>query len=128
VVTFLSREWVEALDGAAAAASARPDDAPWPSIVIQHEVDGARYHVVVEPGRVRFRVGAAAAPTVTLTADRATATAIARGTLSAQRAFMAGRLRVRGDATALTGALPAFAALPDLFAAVRDQTEFDGSE
>ena len=44
--------------------------------------------------------------------------------LSAQRAFMAGRLRIGGDAAALIRAQGALAVLPDLFAAIRPETEW----
>jgi putative sterol carrier protein len=124
VLRFLSPEWIEALDQAAAARPVGAAAVALAPIVVEHDVDGDRYHVVVEGGRVRVVAGASRAATVTFASDRETATAIARGELSAQRAFMAGRLRIGGDVTALTLTQGVFAELHDLFAPVRAQTEF----
>jgi putative sterol carrier protein len=122
VIRFLSPEWVDALDRAA------PHDVICDSelddLVIEYDVDGFRYHVVFTPGAVRVHHGKADDPTVTFRCDRTTAVAIARGDVSAQRAFMAGNLRIGGDATALLRAQAAVAVLPDLFAAVRPETEW----
>jgi hypothetical protein len=124
VVRFLSPEWVDALDRAAQRDPALAAAAGEASLVVQHDIAGACYYVDVDGGRVRVRQGAAAEPTVTFSSDRATATAIARGELSAQRAFMNGTLRVGGNIAALINAHDAFSRLPDVFAAVRDDTEF----
>jgi putative sterol carrier protein len=124
VVRFLSPEWVAALDRAA---STHPDLAGATAevdLVVEHHVAGIWYHVSLDHGRVRFTSGPATAPTVTFSTDRRTAAAIARGELSAQRAFMAGRLRVAGDVIALTRAQAVFARLPDIFAQVRADTEY----
>ena len=53
-----------------------------------------------------------------------TATAIARGELSAQRAFMNGRLAIEGDTLALAHAQPALRGISDAFAEVRSSTEW----
>ena len=50
--------------------------------------------------------------------------AIASGTASAQRAFMTGQLRVGGDLRALVEAQDAMAAIGDVFASVRQRTDF----
>jgi putative sterol carrier protein len=121
VVRFLTDEWVDALDGAA------PDaivfDGELDGLVLGYVVDDFAYHLVFADGRVHVRHGAAERPTVTFRCDRETAAEIARGEASAQRAFMSGRLRIGGDASALLRAHAAIAALPDLFAAVRVGTE-----
>jgi hypothetical protein len=75
-------------------------------------------------GHVSVRRGEAGDPTVTFRCDRPTAEAIARGQSSAQRAFMAGQLRIGGDASALLRSHSAIACLPDVYAAVRSQTVF----
>ncbi len=127
MVRFLSREWVDALDRAVADAELGPrpgDAASALTMEIEHDVDGWRYHLEVNDGKVRFCPGPAPHATVRFCADRATAAAIARGTLSAQRAFMGGHLRVAGDVAALSRAQPVFAALDDVFAAVRAATDF----
>ena len=59
---------------------------------------------------------------LTFTQDRATAAAIARGELSAQAAFLAGRIRVGGEPTAALGSARELTAVGDLFEAVRART------
>jgi putative sterol carrier protein len=122
VVRFLSPEWVHALDDAATAAGI--DGVGLDGLVVAYDVEGFGYRLVFGPEGVRVVEGAPPDATVTIRSDRETATAIARGELSAQRAFMAGRLRIGGDATALVRAQAAVATLPDLFAAVRPETEW----
>jgi putative sterol carrier protein len=122
VVQFLSAEWVHALDDAATRSGI--DGIGLDGLVVAYDVDGFGYHVTFGPDGVRVREGATPDATVTIHSDRATATAVARGELSAQRAFMTGRLRLGGDATALVRAQAAVATLPDLFEAVRPETEW----
>ncbi len=55
--------------------------------------------------------------------DLATAWAIASGQVSAQRAFMAGRLRVGGDLNAMVAHREVFATLDGVLSPVRAQTE-----
>jgi putative sterol carrier protein len=61
-------------------------------------------------------------PDLTFTQDRATAGAIARGELSAQAAFLDGRLRVGGDLSAARSRARALAAIADVFASPRAVT------
>ena len=99
-LTHLSAEWIEALDASLASSVFAPDV----RIVIQQIVDDHAYHVTIADGRGRVVGGRAVEATVTFTQDEATAADIARGGLSAQQAFMSGRLRVRGDLPALARA------------------------
>ena len=122
MVRFLSPEWLDEIDRAAAAAG--PCAPELDGFVVGYHVDDVDYHVVCTAEGMRVRPGSADAPTVTFRLDRATAAAIARGELSAQRAFMSGRLRIGGDATALVRAQPAVATLGDVFAQVRPETEW----
>ena len=71
-----------------------------------------------------MRPGPAPDATVRLSQDLATAAAIATGTSSAQRAFMAGRLRVGGYLRVLLDHGDVFAQVTDVFAAVRERTAF----
>lgn len=118
---FLSDEWITALDTAARAVRVADDL----ELVIQQVVpDGAAsgevaYRVEATRGAVRVRPGRAAAPDVTFTQDRATAEAIHRGTLSAQAAFIDGRLRLGGDLRSVIDRAGALVALDDVFAATR---------
>lgn len=108
-----SEAWLAAF----AAVAATVDVEPGAEAVVQHELTdgGASWHVVVAGGRVDVRQGRHPAPDVTFTEDRATAAAIAAGELSAQQAFVDGRLRVRGAVGRLTGAVAdALASLPPL--------------
>ena len=120
MATFLSAEWIDELDAAAAAITVEA----LPALCIEHFVDDFVYHVAYEDSRVRFRVGEAQQPTVRITTDRVTAASIARGELSAQRAFMNGFLRVDGDTLRLANAQPSLRLLPDFFADVRETTEW----
>jgi putative sterol carrier protein len=79
------------------------------------------YRVVIVDGLVSIAndVGGSASPPadVTLTAGEGTDSAIARGQLSAQRAFLAGTLAVTGDATLLRTARPVFEAINTVLSA-----------
>jgi putative sterol carrier protein len=121
VAEFLTPEWVSALADAADGAGA-PQDV---QLVIQQVVveDGApevAYALRIGGGAVRVTAGRAGDADVTFTQDRATASAIARGELSAQAAFLDGRLRVGGDLAAALGSARALAGLEDVFAAPRE--------
>jgi putative sterol carrier protein len=104
-----SDEWVAAL---AARADGVAVDAGEPLVVQQEIVDTGRcWHVVVAGGALRVAAGAHPAPDVTFSQDAGTADAIASGELSAQQAFVEGRLRVRGAVGRLPETASAFAAL-----------------
>ncbi len=76
----------------------------------------------IADGTVSVEAGRAEEPDVSFTQDRATAAAIARGELSAQAAFMAGRLRIGGDLREVMDRARELAALDDLFAKARATT------
>jgi putative sterol carrier protein len=120
VPRYLSPEWIEALDAALASSVF----APGAPVVIQQIVGDDAWYVAVADGRGRVAGGRHDAPTVTFAQDASTAAAIAEGRLSAQQAFMSGRLRVRGDLAALAAAQAVTDELDRAFAAVRDQTEY----
>ena len=117
---FLTSAWVDELDRAASSLAFRDG----PPVAVEHVVDGFTYHVLLGDGRVRFVGGPAPEATVRFTADRATAGAIARGELSAQRAFMDGVLHIDGDPLALERELVTLRDLDDVLAPVRDTTEW----
>ena len=120
MVRFLSDEWLGALDAAAAALVI---DATI-TLCVEHVVDDVIYHVTYADGRVRVHGGVADNPTVRFRSDHATAAAIARGELSAQRSFMQGTLRIEGDTLTLTAAQASLRNLDDVFAEVRAGTEW----
>ena len=129
---FLTDEWVADLDAAAsrsaALADVLPDDAEVDRLVIEHVVDDAgterAFHLVIGRGPARAHRGRAAEPTITFAQDRATATAIASGSSSAQAAFMAGDLRLGGRVDLLLAHHGALTELDDVFADVRARTEW----
>jgi hypothetical protein len=127
VARYLSDEWLAELDRAAAADDGLRRATAGHHLVVQHDVtlgpDGdVTFHVDIDDGTVSFRPGAAASPTVTFTQDHETASAVGKGELSAQGAFMTGRLRVAGDLPALVDHHDALVGVDDVFAEVRSRT------
>jgi hypothetical protein len=105
-----SDAWIAALAQRAASVSVDPSV----SLVVQQQVDNGvsrRWHVVIGAGRVDVVGGDHPAPDVTFVQDEATAAAIESGALSAQQAFVDGRLRVRGAVGRLADAASALRAL-----------------
>jgi len=121
VAEFLTDQWFDDLEAAARGSRVDADL----RLVIQQVVpDGPEgveitYVVTVADGAITVRRGRADAPDITFTQDRATAEAIHRGELSAQTAFIEGRLRLGGDLRAVIGRSGALAAIDDVFAAAR---------
>jgi predicted lipid carrier protein YhbT len=121
VAGFLTDEWFDDLDAAARDSSVDPDL----RLVIQQVVTGGSdardvaYVVTAADGAIAVRRGRADAPDITFTQDRVTAEAIHRGELSAQTAFIEGRLRLGGDLRAVIERSSALAAIDDVFAAAR---------
>src|SRR4051812_30884271 len=95
---FLSPEWLDELT-AAADTGGGPDGPPFTlQQVVTGGTDGeVAWSVTIGDGKVAVARGRRPEPTVTFTQDRPTAAAIHHGELSAQTAFMTGRLRVGGD-------------------------------
>ena len=85
----------------------------------------AAWSITLGAGTIVVARGRADAPTVTFTQDVETAAAVNRGELSAQAAFMTGRLRVGGDVQVLLDRQPALAEVDDIFAPVRADTTYD---
>lgn len=128
VPAFLSDAWLSALDDAARADARMADLATGPDLVVQQDVLGGpsgdvTYHVRIADGAVRFLAGPAPRADVRFRQDHATAVGIASGRASAQRAFMAGQLQVGGDLRALVDRGDVLAALADVFAEVRADTD-----
>jgi hypothetical protein len=121
VAEFLTEAWFAALDESAR--SALVDDQV--RLVIQQVVpdgpDGTEvaYAVRAAGGAITICRGRVDDPDITFTQDRATAEAIHRGELSAQSAFIEGRLRLGGDLRAVIERAAALAAIDDVFVAAR---------
>jgi putative sterol carrier protein len=126
---YLSREWLDAAQRAIDASTSVRNAASGADFVVQHVVTGGSdgdltYHVRVGGDRVRICEGEAADPTVVFTEDYSTAAAIGRGELSAQAAFMAGRIRVRGDLPRLVEQSGTFSDIEDALAGLRSETSY----
>jgi hypothetical protein len=124
VVAFASPEWIAALDAAARDHTTWPDEMGAVHLTVEQVLtDGTAWHLVIDGGTWRVHPGRAASPTVTFTQTRELAAAIARGDQSAQAAFRRGDLRVGGDTRALVEHASTLAAVEDVFASVRADTE-----
>lgn len=122
---FLSPEW---LDDLIAAAEAQPgpdgDRFTLQQIVTDGHGGEVAWSVTVGEGSVAVAAGRHESAAITFTQDHATAAAIHHGALSAQAAFMTGRLRVGGDVRVLLERHDALASLDDIFASARQATTY----
>ncbi len=118
---FLTDQWLDELDAAARTATFPADLRLVVQQVITGGPDGPEvvYVLKLADGTLSVHAGRADEPDVTFTQDRATAQAIHRGELSAQAAFMDGRLRLGGDLRSVIDRAGALAAIDDVFAAAR---------
>jgi predicted lipid carrier protein YhbT len=124
MLRFLSPEWIAALDAAAREIDATTDTPFVIEQIVQRGDDTVRWQLDFGPNGVRFIANPIAAADLTLTSDAMTAAAVSQGEQSAQAAFMAGRLHLRGDTAALIRNATAFARVTDAFAAVRALTDY----
>ena len=118
-------EWIAAADEAVASVGIDLRDRPADGFVLRQVITdagagGRAWEMTLEAGAERVRVRAAGSgdATVTFTTDADTAAAIVSGEESAPEAFLAGRLRIGGDATALPGIAPVMAAIAPAVAAL----------
>jgi putative sterol carrier protein len=129
MVGYLSDAWMHELDTAAKASERLRTAVAGVQLTVQQVIkdgpDGdVTFHLDIADGDVSVAQGVAADPDVTFTQDHATAVAIGRGELSAQAAFMAGRLRVGGNVALLMEQQRAFSGIDDVFADVRGRTSY----
>ena len=127
MVRFLSAEWLAALDDSARELRV-PDDV---DLVVDQVVtapDGSEtaYHLVFAGGGLRVRPGRAETASVAVQQSYETAVALATGALNAQQAMAQGQLRVAGDVALLSRHGRSLGRLPDVFAGLRERTEFCG--
>lgn len=123
---YLSSEWFDAAGRALRADPGLRAASAGVHLVLQQTVedpdDPVTWHVRMHDGEVDLLVGPAPAPTVTFRCDRATASGVHRGELSAQGAFMAGQLRVGGDTRALLAHQALLTGLDDVLGTLRGGT------
>lgn len=129
MVRYLSPEWFEEVNAAAAAGRVADHVTEGLRLVVQQVVTGApdgdvHYAVRIEEGGVAVVPGDAPDADVTVTEDHDTATKVARGELAAPVAFMTGRIRVTGDTRTLPAAQPALHRLDALFVDLRERTTY----
>jgi putative sterol carrier protein len=129
VPRYLTPEWLDAAQRAVEADETLARATTDVRISVQQVVTGgpdgdAAYHVLIDDGTVRVVKGEAGDATVTFVQDWQTASAIGRGELSAQGAFMSGRIRVRGDLPKLVECADVFSEVDDVFAGLRAQTTY----
>jgi hypothetical protein len=126
---YLSPEWLEAAQRAMDASVSSPAAEAGADIVVQHVVTGGAdgdvtYHIRVGGDGVAVHLGEAPEPTVVFTEDYGTAAAISRGELSAQSAFITGRIKVHGDLPRLVEQSSAFSDIDDALAGLRSETSY----
>jgi hypothetical protein len=129
VPRYLTPEWLDAAQRAVEADATLADATKDVELTVQQVVTGGpdgdtTFHVVIDDGSVRVVKGEAGAATVTFVQNWETATAIGRGELSAQGAFMTGLIRIRGDLRKLIEHGNLFGGVDDVFAELRAQTTY----
>lgn len=128
--TYLSAEWLQAAAAAVGADERLQATRAEVPFVLEQVVTGVAgpdggpadvaWHVAFGPTGVAWRAGRATQPDVTFTCDAETARAVHRGDLSAQGAFMAGRLRIGGDTRVLLANQALLSSLHDVLAELRE--------
>ncbi len=119
----LTPEWLRQLGAVTGAIAADPAV----SLVIQQMVEGdppLRWHVVIAGGSVDTVRGTASDPAMTLSTDRDTAIGIATAQISAQRAFLEGKLRIAGRINALIEARTVLEEISDALREARTSENF----
>jgi len=121
VAGFLTEAWLDDLEAAARRAELDTKGVLVLQQVIPDGPDGREvaYALVVSDGQISVVRGRSTDADLTFTQDFATAEAIHRGELSAQAAFMQGRLRLGGDLRAVIDRASELAAIDDVFASAR---------
>ena len=126
---YLSDEWFDEVNRAAAASDRLKVDTAGIELTIQQVVTGApdgdvRYAVKVRDGAVAVAQGDDPEADVTITEDWDTAVSVASGELAAATAFMTGRIRVSGNVAVLLDAQGSLQGLDAVFADLRERTTF----
>jgi len=119
VAGFLTDDWLDDLAAAAADVRVPPEVRLLVQQVVAHDGREVTYALEAGGGALAVRRGRVEDPDITLFQDAETARAIHDGRLSAQTAFLDGRLRLSGDVAALLAAAPVLADLADVFASAR---------
>ncbi len=126
---YLSDEWLKQADEAISNSEALRGAAADEEVAIQYEVTGApggkrAYLVWLRDGDAGITVGSSPEAQVSFTLDYPTAVEVAKGELSAQAAFMQGRMKLGGDVGVLIRGHAAIDGLTDALGELRANTEF----
>jgi hypothetical protein len=129
VVQYLSDEWMDEAGAALAGSDAMPAPAGDEAVVVQYEVTAApggkrSYALRFDTGGVALELGSRPDASASFSLDYQTAAAIAQGELSAQAAFMQGRLKLGGDVTVLVRQHALLDGIDDALADLRARTEY----
>lgn len=129
MVRYLSDEWMDEADRALRASEALAEATADLDLTVAYEVAGApdgkrAYALCFDHGSVSLQAEVPAGAPVTFALDYPTATEIARGDLSAQAAFMQGRLKLGGDVNVLIRDGAALDGVTDALAELRARTEY----
>ena len=119
---YLGDEWIDAAEAAVADLAPSTYAFAIGYTVTDGPLGERSYTLRLGPDRVSIRSGSDAPVTLRMTWP--VAVAIAKGELSAQRAFLDGNMRIDGDAQALLGASDDLLAVDQRLAAVRAKTRF----
>jgi putative sterol carrier protein len=126
VARYLSPEWFAQVN-ASLAASAAPDGDV--HVVVQQLVTGGpegdvAFALTVDGGEVRFQPGAVERADATISEDYDTAAALYRGEVDLRDAFLDGRVKVRGNMSALITHQHVLVGIAPLADAVRGTTTY----
>lgn len=129
---YLSQAWFDEVNEAARKSTALRDGTAGMQLTLQQVVTGTpegdlRYWVRIDDGTVETGLGTAAddgPPHATVTQSYETAEAVINGGLSAEEAFLGGRIRLRGDIGVLLRHQSVLNSLGDAFDDVRRGTEY----
>ncbi|HTO00791.1 MAG TPA: SCP2 sterol-binding domain-containing protein [Microthrixaceae bacterium] len=129
MVQYLSDEWLKQASEAISASEALQAAATGEDVTIQYEVtsspSGKRAYVIwLKDGSAGMDVGASKDAQVSFALDYPTAVEVAKGDLSAQAAFMQGRMKLGGDVGVLIRSHAAIDGLNDALSNLRAATEY----
>ena len=101
-VTFLTQQWAQEVTQALNAsadfrAAAAGKQVRLQQVVTDGPQGGTKYYFTLEEGAAEVGIGELADADATVTQDYATASAISRGEVGPQQAFMQGRLKITGN-------------------------------
>ncbi len=123
MLEYVSDEWIEEADAALQASGLCTSDGD--RFAVEQRVGEVVFHMVFGENGARVGPGPATDAAVVFSQSRATAVAIAKGELSAEEAVLNGEVTIEGDPMALLSHRRLLARAEDVFADVRDRTNWD---